>query len=120
MKAHIDSVLFGSITVNGVSYDHDIYITLDGKVQKRKKKLSKQVFGTSHVISLTEAEYFYEKESEKIIIGAGHNGMVILSNEADDFLKMSDCKVILLPTPDAVKEYNKSTGKVLGMFHVTC
>lgn len=31
-------------------------IRLDGKVKKRKKKLSKAVYGTSHLVSLEEAK----------------------------------------------------------------
>ena len=56
MKPHIDSTRFGSITISGEEYDHDIVIGLDGIVRKRKKKLSKAVYGSSHTISLEEAE----------------------------------------------------------------
>ena len=48
MNPVINKTSFGSITVNGESYDHDIIISLDGKIKKRKKKLSKAVYGTSH------------------------------------------------------------------------
>lgn len=120
MKNHIDSVSFGSIIVNGKPYNHDILIGCDGKVSKRKKKLSKQVFGTSHVISQAEAEYVFSNDAEGIIIGAGHSGMVILSIEATDFFRSKNWKVILLPTPEAVDAYNNSSEKFIGLFHVTC
>jgi hypothetical protein len=35
--------------------DHDGVICLSGKVKKRKKKLSKEQYGTSHTVSLAEA-----------------------------------------------------------------
>jgi hypothetical protein len=120
MKPVIEGLSFGSITISGVVYEHDVLITSNGDVLKRKKKLSKQVFGTSHVISQAEAEYIFQSHADKIIIGAGHDGMVILSVEADDFFKLRNCTVILLPSPEAVKEYNKASGKVIGLFHVTC
>ena len=60
MIPEIDKTSFGSITVDGMSYDHDIIITLDGEVKKRKKKLSKAVYGTSHKISLDEIRYTYQ------------------------------------------------------------
>jgi hypothetical protein len=120
METHIDSATFGSIVVNGKTYDHDILISLEGKVSKRKKRLSKMVFGTSHVISQAEAEYIFEPGTRKLIIGAGHNGMVILSNEAADFFRTRECEVILLPTPEAVDAYNSSPGIFKGLFHVTC
>ncbi len=120
VKNHIDSASFGSIIVDGKKYIHDIIISLDGRVSKRKKKLSKQVFGTSHVISLLEAEYVYESGAERIIVGAGHNGMVILSTEAADFFRSNICSVVLLPTPEAAHAFNTSTGKMIALFHITC
>jgi len=42
MKPVINKTEFGSITVDEERYDHDIMITLDGKVKKRKKKLSNE------------------------------------------------------------------------------
>lgn len=120
MANHIDSASFGSIVVNGKTYDHDILISLDGRISKRKKKLSKQVFGTSHVISRTEAEYIYEPGADSIIIGAGHNGMVILSNEANDYFRTRNCGIVLLPTPNAADTFNTATGNFIALFHVTC
>jgi hypothetical protein len=46
----IDGTSFGSITITGEKYEHDVTIRLNGKVEKRKKKLSKELFGTSHII----------------------------------------------------------------------
>jgi hypothetical protein len=120
MKPEINKTSFGSITVNNEKIDHDIIITLDGEVKKRKKKLSKAVYGTSHTISKDEAKYVYEEGAELFIVGSGQYGVAELSEEAAAYLKKKDCRVILLPTPDAIKEWNKATGKVIGLFHVTC
>ncbi len=120
MKPEINKTSFGSITVDHEEIEHDIIITLDGEVKKRKKKLSKAVFGTSHTISKDEAKYVYENDAELLIIGSGQNGMAELSEEATAYFKKKKCKVILLPTPDAIEEWNKSTGEVIGLFHVTC
>ncbi len=54
MKPHIDGTEFGSITVDGESYEHDIVIRLSGNVKKRKKKLSKERYGTSHTVSVDQ------------------------------------------------------------------
>lgn len=120
MKTRINSVSFGKITVDDKTYDHDILIRLSGKVKKRKKKLSKEVYGTSHVISRAEAEQIFEKDADRLVVGAGHEGMVILSTEADDFFKLNHCTVILMPTPAAMEEYNKSEVNTIGLFHITC
>ncbi len=120
MKTQIDKTRFGSITIAGKKYDHDVLIRLDGKVEKRKKKLSKEVFGTSHVISLAEAEYVYEDGANQLIVGTGQTGMVKLSDEAVHYFKEKSCQVTLLPTPEAIRCWNETEGDGVGLFHVTC
>ena len=55
MKPKIEDTSFGSITIDGREIMNDVILRLDGSVKKRKKKLSKRVYGTSHTISLDEA-----------------------------------------------------------------
>jgi hypothetical protein len=118
----IDSTQFGSITINGTNYAHDILIRLSGQVVKRKKKLSKKYYGTSHMISHEEAEFIFESGCDTLVVGAGQYGNVTLSPEAAKFFKHHGCQVILQPTPDAIETYNKvkDKGKTIGLFHVTC
>jgi hypothetical protein len=120
MKPKIDKTKFGSITIAGKEYEVDVLIRLDGEVVKRKKKLSKQEFGTSHILSLAEAEYVYEKGAEKIIIGSGQEGMLKLSDEAAAFFDKKGCKVKLLPTAEAIQVWNKARSPSIGLFHITC
>jgi hypothetical protein len=42
----IDSTQFGSITIEGETYPHEVVVRLSGKVEKRKKKLSQKIFET--------------------------------------------------------------------------
>jgi hypothetical protein len=120
MKPKIDRTKFGSITIGGEKYTHDVVIRTNGEVKKRKKKLSKAVFGTSHTVSLDEAKHIYEKGAKEIIIGSGQNGMVKLSKEADEFFSSKKCKVDILLTEEAIKRWNESEKKAVGMFHITC
>ena len=120
MNPRIDKTSFGSITIDGETYEHDILIRLDGEVKKRKKKLSKKYYGSSHTISLEEAEYVYEKGAQKLLIGSGQTGMVRLSDEAEDFFNKKGCEIYLKPTVTAIKEWNKVKGSIIGLFHVTC
>jgi hypothetical protein len=50
----IESTTFGTITIDGKTYEHDVVIRLSGDVVKRKKKLSKKYYGTSHMLSKDE------------------------------------------------------------------
>ena len=120
MKPNIDQTTFGSITVEGTIFDHDVLIRLDGQVEKRKKKLSKALYGTSHILSLDEAKHIYEKGTNRLIIGTGQYDNVRLSDEAADYFKRKQCQVKLLPTPTAIHAWNETEGAVIGLFHVTC
>ena len=41
----IENATFGTITIDGKTYEHDVLIRLSGEVVKRKKKLSKKHVG---------------------------------------------------------------------------
>jgi len=120
MKPTIDKTKFGSITIAGQKYEHDVLIRLDGRVEKRKKKLSKEEYGTSHIISLAEAKYDYEDGAAWILIGTGQYDQAGLSDEAEQFFKKKHCQVKALPTPEAIEFWNEAEGAGIGLFHVTC
>lgn len=116
----IDGTEFGTITIDGTVYDHDVVIRRSGEVIKRKKRLSKRIYGTSHVISEDEAEYIYEEGCTEMIVGTGQYGNVTLSPEAELFFRRRGCKVIAEATPQAIETFNRKMGEKLGLFHVTC
>jgi hypothetical protein len=62
----IENTTFGTITIDGKTYEHDVLIRLSGEVVKRKKKLSKKYYGTSHVLSKDEAKFVYEQGCKQL------------------------------------------------------
>ncbi|MGM0376277.1 MAG: Mth938-like domain-containing protein [Bacteroidota bacterium] len=116
----IDGTEFGNITINGKTYEYDVVINLKGEVSKRKKKLSKEKFGTSHKISKQEAKHIFEEGANNLIIGTGQTGFVELSDEAARFLDQKKCQVELLSTPAAIEKWNQAGEGTIGLFHVTC
>jgi hypothetical protein len=120
MQPKINTTQFGSITVDGTLFTHDILIDLEGQIQKRKKKLSKQIYGTSHTLSLAEAEHVYQEGAQQLILGSGQYDQCRLSDEAASFFKEKNCAVKILPTPEAIDAWNKAQGQVIGLFHITC
>jgi len=120
MKPTLEGTGFGWIDVEGKRITHDILIGPDGKVTKRKKKLSKEIYGTSHTISLAEAEYIYQVGAEGLLIGAGQFNRVRLSPEAASFFKQKHLSVSIFPTPKAVDAWNEASQKLIGLFHITC
>ena len=103
---------------DGKTYEHDVIIRLSGEVVKRKKKLSKKHYGTSHVVSKEEAKFVFEQGCEQIILGSGQEGNVQLSPEAEAYFAKKGCKVLLQPTPEAIRVFNRSHAKKIGLFHV--
>jgi hypothetical protein len=120
MKPRIEGTAFGCITIAGEVHKRDVIIRLNGKVKKRKKKLSKAVYGTSHTISLDEAKHIYQEGAERLILGSGQFGMVKLSSEAADYFKRKGCQVDRMRTKKARKAWNRAEGAVIGLFHVAC
>jgi hypothetical protein len=116
----LDRTQFGWIEIAGQRYEHDVLVRRDGTVEKRKKKLSKRVYGTSHTISLDEAKHIREKGATTLIVGSGQHGCVHLSEEAAEYFKRHDVNVRLLPTPQAIAAWNEAPTPSIGLFHVTC
>ena len=81
----IENTTFGTVTMDGKTYEHDVVVRLSGEVVKRKKKLSKKYYGTSHILSKDEAKFVFEKGCEQLIVGSGQIGNVRLSPEAEAF-----------------------------------
>ena len=116
----IDHTAFGEITIDGKTYDHDVIVRRSGEILKRKKKLSKRLYGTSHVVSEDEAKFVFEKGCGQLILGSGQEGNVRLSPEAEAFLAKKNCRVVIEPTPKAIRIFNETRGNKIGLFHVTC
>ena len=116
----IEKTTFGTITIDGKTYEHDVVVRLSGEVVKRKKKLSKKLYGTSHVLSEDEARFVFEKGGDQVVIGSGQIGNVHLSPEAEAFFQRKGCEVLLKPTPEAIQMFNQSRARRIGLFHVTC
>ena len=85
---------------------------MNGNVKKRKKKLSKVRYGTSHTVSVEEAEHIYDDGAEQVIVGTGQHGVLKLSEEAEGFFQDHGCSVQALPTPDAVTSVERGRGPV--------
>ena len=117
----IEETGFGYIVIGGERYERDVVITPDGKVEKRKKKLSKQEHGTAHVVSAKELRAILKgHEFDLFVIGTGESGGLKVGKDALKWLDKKGIKYQALPTPDAVKAYNEASGKKMALLHVTC
>lgn len=116
----IDGVEFGSVTVGGETFEHDIHIRAQGKIKKRKKKWARKDYGTSHMIGPRELKKALARGAEVLIIGEGFDGMVRLADEGRELLEQRGVRWQILPTPDAVETWNEAEGRKALILHVTC
>ncbi|AMQ18387.1 Mth938-like domain-containing protein [Thermococcus peptonophilus] len=111
---------FGKIIVDGTTYEHDIVIYPSGRVERRKKEISKQKHGTSHKLDPKELKEYLTEDFDVLIVGTGMYGKLSLLPGSRELVKEKE--VLELPTKKAVEVFNEIYGekKVLGIFHVTC
>ena len=116
----IQSTRFGEVTIGDKTYTKDLYIYPDGTIKKRKKKLAKELYGTSHQLGPKELKKLCKKKPEIIIVGSGQQGALSLTKKGEAFLKKEGVKYKVLSTPDAVRSYNKEKRRKALLIHVTC
>jgi len=111
---------FGRIAINGETYEHDVVIYPSGKVEERKKGISKRKHGTSHRLDPEELREYLKEDFDVLVVGTGFYGYLSLLSESRELVKGKD--LIELPTGKAVEKFNELSGRkrVLAVFHVTC
>ena len=108
---------FGSIRIDGSTYDHDVVIDR-GEVRRRKKKPSKEFrddFGHTPV-SPKEAIPW---KCRMLVIGTGDGALPVM-DEVKREAKKRKIKLVILPTKEAIKELKKETPATNAILHVTC
>ena len=107
---------FGSIRIDGVTYEHDVVIDR-GDVRKRKKKPSKKFreeFGHTPV-SIEEKILW---KCGRLIIGTG-TGRLPVMDEVKKEAKRRKINLLVLPT-EAIEELKKRPDETNAILHVTC
>lgn len=110
----IDSTSFGSITVGGKRYAHDVWIFADGSIRRRDR---------DHEFTLDELDILLDGRPEVVIVGTGQSGCVEIDEDAAREAGRRGIKIISDVTPNALKQYNeavKAKRKAAGAFHTTC
>jgi len=108
---------FGSIRIDGVTYEHDVVIDR-GKVRKRKKKPSRKFRDEFGHTPLSVEEKIPWK-CERLVIGTG-TGALSVMKEVKQEAKRRKIKLLLLPTVQAIKALKKNPDKTNAILHVTC
>jgi hypothetical protein len=108
---------FGSIRIDGVTYEHDVVIDR-GNVRKRKKKPSKRFrdeFGHTPV-SIEEKVPW---QCRRLIIGTGTGALPVMDDVKRE-ARRRKIALLVLPTTDAIEELKKHPHESNAILHVTC
>ena len=92
---------FGSIAINGVTYEHDVVIDR-GKIRKRKKKPSKRFreqFGHTPV----SVEEKVPWKCRRLVVGTGRHGSLPVMDEVKREARSHKIELVILPTDEAIK-----------------
>ena len=114
---HFEKFSFGSIRIDGVTYEHDVVIDR-GKVHKRKKKPSKKfrdAFG--HTPLSVEEEIPWT--CQRLVIGTGTGALPVMK-EVKQEAKRRKIKLVVLATTQAIKALKGNPDKTNAILHVTC
>ena len=115
---HLDRFRFGSIRIDGETYEHDVVIAR-GKVRKRKKKPSRpfrEQFGHTPLSLAEEIPW----QGARLIIGTGAHGNLPVMDEVKREAERRGVELNILPTREAIKELNRADDETLAILHVTC
>ena len=114
---HFEAFSFGLIRIDGVTYEHDVLIDR-GRVRKRKKKASKKfrdAFG--HTPLSIEEEIPWN--CRKLVIGTGTGALPIMEKVRQE-AKRRHVRLLVLPTPRAIRALEENPEQTNAILHVTC
>ena len=119
----IEEYHFGSITIDGKTYNSDVEVRWAGEVLELWRK-------ESHVFDVDSVKRAVEQKPDTIILGIGAYGAAKVTEEAQKFIQGKGIKLIVDKTEEATRTFNiiceaskEEEGKqekVIGLFHLTC
>ena len=108
---------FGSIRIDGITYEHDVLIDR-GEVRKRKKKPSKK-FRESFGHTPLSLEEKIPWKCKRLVIGTGTGALPVM-DEVKKESKRRHIELLMLPTVKAIEELRKNPEDTNAILHITC
>jgi len=116
-RMRFEAFSFGSIRIDGITYDHDVLIDR-GEVRKRKKQPSKKfrdAFG--HTPVSTEEQIPWK--CRLLVIGTGTGALPVM-DEVMQEARRRNVELRILPTPQAIEVLKAAGPDTNAILHVTC
>ena len=108
---------FGSIRIDGITYEHDVVID-QGQVRKRKKKPSKKFrdkFGHTPLSAEEEIPW----TCRRLVIGTGTGALPVMDEVKREATRRK-IKLLIFPTVEAIEELKRRPRDTNAILHVTC
>lgn len=113
---NVESYSFGSIIIDGKTYDSDVIIHAD-RVDARWWRRE------GHSLCMEDLRDALQPSPDVIVVGTGFYGVMRVPNETRESITSLGVELVAQKTGDAYKTFNQlvSSGKrVVGAFHLTC
>jgi hypothetical protein len=114
----LDRFTFGSIRIDGTTYDHDVVID-GGSVHKRKKGPSKRLreaYGHTPLSIQEDLPW----DCDRLVIGTGAEGSLPVLPEVREQARRRRVELVELPTSQAVDVLNRGSDGTNAVLHLTC
>jgi hypothetical protein len=113
-----DSYSFGAVTIDGVTYDHDVVLD-HGSVSKRRKKLSKP-FRDRYGHTPLSAQEDIPWDCHRLIVGTGAAGSLPIMDEVIAEADRRGVELVAVGTEEAIELLRGSASDTNAILHVTC
>lgn len=109
---------FGSIEVDGKTYEHDLVVDR-GRIRKRRKGPSKPFRAQYGHTPLSLAEDI-PWECRRLVIGSGADGALPVMDDVAEEAERRGVQLVVLPTSEALEELEQAGEDTNAIIHVTC
>jgi hypothetical protein len=113
-----DNFAFGSIRIDGVTYEHDVVIDR-GEIRKRKKKASR-MFREQFGHTPLSVEEKIPWKCRRLVVGTGNYGSLPVMKDVECEAHRREVDLVVLPTTDALKVLSRGAKNTNAILHVTC
>jgi hypothetical protein len=113
-----ESFSFGSIQIDGVTYEHDLVIDR-GEIRKRKKQASKP-YRDAYGHTPLSAQEDIPWRCRRLVVGTGAEGGLPVTDEVRKEARLRKVELLSLPTKDAIAILNRGDEDTNAILHVTC
>ena len=110
--------VFGSIRIDGRTYEHDVVIDL-GAVRKREKKASRPLrvaYGHTPLSILERIPW----NCHRLVVGTGVHGALPIVPELSREAERHGVELVVVPTAEAIALLQEDARETNAILHVTC